>query len=190
MVPERKKEVINVCLDHFIEKGLSETSTRSLSSALQLQNAGLYYYFESKDEAVILCAEEAAIRLENELISSAIRDIKEPDVMMRRLQVKADEMAPTMRFLVSVCVSERYKESMKPVLDRLAERYDMYADKIAISLNCEKEEIEPYVYMAITAVANYMIFAEDALVKPQMKIVKSEIRKLCECPKTQERQMA
>lgn len=62
MVPDRKKEVINVCLDHFIEKGLSETSTRSLSSALQLQNAGLYYYFENKDEAIILCAEEAAIR--------------------------------------------------------------------------------------------------------------------------------
>lgn len=36
MEPDRKKEVINVCLDHFIEKGLSETSTRSLSSALKI----------------------------------------------------------------------------------------------------------------------------------------------------------
>ena len=58
MEPDRKKEVINVCLDHFIEKGLSETSTRSLSGALKLQNAGLYYYFSSKDEAVILCAKK------------------------------------------------------------------------------------------------------------------------------------
>ena len=121
MVPDRKKEVINVCLDHFIEKGLSETSTRSLSSALQLQNAGLYYYFENKDQAVILCAEEAALRLENALIPSAIKNINNPDVMMKQLQLNADEMAPTMRFLVSVCVSERYRESMKPVLDKLAE---------------------------------------------------------------------
>lgn len=58
MENDRKKEVINVCLDHFIANGL-EISTRSLSEALKLQNTGLYYYFESKDEAVILCAEEA-----------------------------------------------------------------------------------------------------------------------------------
>lgn len=63
MEPDRKKEVINVCLDHFIEKGLSETSTRSLSGALKLQNAGLYYYFSSQEEAVILCAEEAVLPL-------------------------------------------------------------------------------------------------------------------------------
>lgn len=55
---DRKKEFINVYLDHFIANGL-EISTRSLSEALILQNAGLYYYFESKDEAVIMCAEEA-----------------------------------------------------------------------------------------------------------------------------------
>ena len=47
METDRKKEVINICLDLFIEKGLTATSTRDLSSALKLQNAGLYYYFES-----------------------------------------------------------------------------------------------------------------------------------------------
>lgn len=97
--------------------------------------------------------------------------------MMRHLQEEADIMAPTMRFLVSVCVSKRYKDSMKPVLDRLAERYSLYVDKAAQALNCDRDDIEPYVYMAITAVANYMIFAEDALVKPQLTIVKEIIRK-------------
>ena len=89
MENDRKKEVINICLDHFISHGL-ETSTRSLSKALKLQNAGLYYYFESKDEAVVLCAEEAALRLENALIVSAMKDIKNPDLMMKRLQSRAD----------------------------------------------------------------------------------------------------
>ena len=182
MESDRKKEVINVCLDHFIANGLSGTSTRSLSSALKLQNAGLYYYFASKDEAVILCAEEAAIRLENALIGPAISDIAEPDVMMKRLQSRADEMAPTMRFLVSVCVSSQYKNDMKPALDRLAERYEHYAEHVAKKLNCTKEDIEPYVYMTITAVANYMIFSEDSFVAPQMKIVKDAIKRLAHAP--------
>ena len=178
MVPDRKKEVVQICLDHFIEKGLSETSTRSLSNALQLQNAGLYYYFGSKDEAVILCAEEAALRLETILIPSAINAIHQPDEMMQQLQAKAQEMAPTMRFFVSVCVSERYKDRIKPVLNRLTERYNIYAEKVAASLNCEKAEIEPYVYLTVTAMVNYMIFAEEPMVKPQLNIVKDALRRL------------
>lgn len=180
MEVDRKKEVINVCLDHFIEKGLTETSTRSLSSALKLQSGGLYYYFSNKDEAVILCAEEAAIRLENALITPALKDIGNPDLMMKRLQSRTDEMAPTMRFLVSVCTSKRYKESVRPILDRLADRYEHYAEQIAKILNCSLEEIEPYVFMTITAVANYMIFAEDGIIAPQMKMVKSAISKIIE----------
>ena len=175
---ERKKEVINICLDHFIANGLTDTSTRSLSNALKLQNAGLYYYFQSKDEAVLLCAEEAAHRLENALITPAMKELTKPDVMMHHLQQHADQMAPTMRFLVSVCTNTRYMKDVKPVLDRLAERYDYYAGKIAELLKCSKEEIEPYVYMIITAVADYMIFAEDAFIAPQMKVAKAAIQNL------------
>lgn len=177
MESDRKKEVINICLDHFISNGL-ETSTRSLSKALKLQNAGLYYYFDSKDEAVVLCAEEAALRLENTLIAPAMKDIRNPELMMKRLQSRANEMAPTMRFLVSVCVSETYKDKMKPALDRLSSRYDQYSKKIAQALGCELEDVKPFVYMGITAVTNYMIFGEDDIVYPQIQIIKNQIRKL------------
>lgn len=34
--------------------------------------------------------------------------------------------------------------------------------------------------MTITAVANYMIFAEDGIIAPQMKMVKSAISKIIE----------
>ncbi len=175
MEQERKKEVVNICLNHFIQKGLSETSTRSLSSALKLQNAGLYYYFKTKDEAVLLCAEEAALRLENALIVPAIKEIMNPDLMFKRLKAMADKMAPTMKFLVSVCSDNKYKDGMKPILDRLTERYDYYAGVVAQKLKCEKLDIEPYVYITITAVSNYMVFCEDEFIVPQMKLVKNAI---------------
>ena len=178
MGTDRKKEVINVCLDHFIENGLAEASTRSLSSALKLQNAGLYYYFESKDETVILCVEEAVMRLENSLIYPALKDIIAPDIMIKRLRSRADEMAPTMRFFVSVCASMRYKDEMKPLLDRLSDRCATYVVKVADALNCDRDEIAPYVYMTITAVANYMIFAEETLIQSQLEIVKDKIKNL------------
>lgn len=177
MESDRKKEVINICLDHFILNGL-ETSTRSLSKALKLQNAGLYYYFESKDEAIIACAEAATLRLETNLISPALKDIRDPERMMRRLKSRADEMAPTMRFLVSVCVSETYREKMKPVLDRLSKRYEDYSEKFAKTLGCAPQEISPYVYMAVASFTNYMIFKEDDIVYPQMNIIKQKLAEL------------
>lgn len=178
METNRRKEVINICLDHFIEKGLSEVSTRSLSGALKLQNAGLYYYFANKDEVVISCADEAAMRLEHTLISRAIKDLENPEKMINDLKSKAYEMAPTMKFLVAVCASKRYEKEMKPVLDRLANRYKEYTELVAKKLNCDKKEIEPYVYMTITAVSNYMIFAKDGFVAPQIELVKDAIIRL------------
>lgn len=64
---DRKEEILTTCLNQFVEKGLYRTTSRDLSGALKLQNSGLYYYFKSKDEAVIACAEEASFLLEDGL---------------------------------------------------------------------------------------------------------------------------
>ncbi len=175
---ERKKEVIDICLKLFVENGLFETSTRDLSRALNLQNAGLYYYFPSKDDAVLQCAEEAAIRIERALIEPTIRDLSDPDGMMKQLQTRADEMAPMMRFLAAANGSKRYHDALKPVTERMAGRYHYYVDRIAKELHCDRDEIEPYVYMTIAAVMNYMIFGELAFAMPQIRVVKDEVRKL------------
>ncbi len=177
---DRKKEVIDICLDHFVQKGLSETSTRSLSAALKLQNAGLYYYFSSKDEAVIACAEEAAVRIENKLIDAAILSLDTPDEMMLHLQKMSEELAPLMKFFVSVCVSSRYQETIRPTIGRLAERYECYAKKFAQKLGCTPEVAAPYVYMGITAISGYMIFGELGYIMPQLELLKKAVTKLCE----------
>ncbi len=172
---DRRKEIINICLDHFIEKGLYETSTRSLSSAMQLQNAGVYYYFKSKDEAVVACAEAAAFRLENELIIPAINEMSEPDVMMRHLKEKARTMSPTMQFLSQVCSTSKYRGLMDGTLKKLSARYTKYVRMCAEQYHCREKEIEPYVYICITAFVNYMIFNEESYIDPQLKLVEDYI---------------
>ncbi len=83
MEPARKQEVINVCLETFMKNGLAHTSTRELSAALELNNGGVFYYFKTKDEIVIACAEEAALRIENDLIGVALKDIENPEKLVR-----------------------------------------------------------------------------------------------------------
>lgn len=173
---DRKEEVLNLCLDTFIQNGLSETTVRDLSAALKLQSGGIYYWFKDKDEAVVACAEEAAIRLETYLIFPALYDIGDPEKLMDKLHQRADEMRPTMKFFASVCALSKYEERMQPVLDRLAERYEMYAKRFAEELRCGVEEVAPYVYFAITTVTDYMIFGEAKYISPQIELIKNALK--------------
>lgn len=178
METNRRKEVINTCLSTFVSKGLADTSSRDLSKALELQSGGLYYYFDSKDEAVLACAEEAAVRLEDRLITPAFKDLSDPDRLIKNLKDRADEMAPTMKFLAQVCSTSKYRPKMEPALSRLCKRYEHYAEKFADKLHCDVNEALPFVYVGITAVSNYMIFGEQDYIVPQMALIKNEINKL------------
>ena len=108
------------------------------------------------------------------------KDISDIKSMMDRLGAMADKMSPTMRFLVSVCVSKEYGEKVKPALSRLASRYPYYTKKIAAVLDCTPAEVEPFVHLSILALNNYMIFAERALFNPQIEAAKKELLRLVE----------
>lgn len=88
-------------------------SERDLSKALKLQNAGLYYYFQSKDDAVIACAEEASFLLEDGLIVPALSDIYDPEILVKNLFTRADSLALMMRFLAQVCSANELNPSSK-----------------------------------------------------------------------------
>lgn len=177
-IVERKKEIINDCLELLVEKGLLGTSTRDLSKAMKLQSGGMYYYFSSKDDLIIACAEEATQRMEKELIYPAMNEVFSPQLMMDNLQARALSMAPTMKFFVSVCTDKRYEDKVKPLLERLGDRYNTYSNQFARIMNCDSKLISPYVYLLITSISNYMIFEEISFVAPQIKAVQIKIERI------------
>lgn len=177
---KKRRELLSLCLDCLIEKGLTAVTTKELCSAAQLQNGGIYYYFTSKDEIVLACAEEAINRIEQAALDVVFEDLNDIRHMMEHLGSMADKMSPTMRFLVSVCVSQEYREKVKPSLVRLAARYPYYTRRIARLLDCDESEVEPFVHLSILAINNYMIFAERALFDPQIEAAKDGLLALAE----------
>ena len=177
---EKRQELVGVCLDCFVEKGLTLATTKNLCKAAKLQNGGIYYYFSTKEEIVLACAEEAISRIEKAAFAIVLEDISDIKSMMDHLGELADKMSPTMRFLVSVCVSREYGEKVKFALSRLASRYPYYTEKIAAVLDCTPAEVEPFVHLSILALNNYMIFAERALFTPQIEAAKRELLRLAE----------
>ena len=169
---ERKKEIVDICLDCFIKNGIN-ASTRTLSSAINMQSGGVYYYFKSKTELITSCAEKAIERIENRAFGFALKNISDIEKMLDSLGDIANELSPTMRFLVSVCVSEEYGDLIKPELSRLAKRYVDYTKRIAELLEVSEDTVRPYVHLCILALNNYMIFSERALFDPQIEAAKS-----------------
>ncbi len=172
IMSDRKKEVVDTLLRTFISQGLSETSVRDLSASLNLQCGGLYTYFAGKDQAVIACAEEAALRVEENLVGLALKDLDHPEQMIRHLFERSKEMQPLMRFLVSVCALPKYEQAMKPALARLSERYRHYVIQTAERLHRDPEEIAPYVYITINTMLSYMLFGSEDFTAPQMVMIR------------------
>lgn len=175
---ERQKELISIFLDCFIEKGLTVTSTKDLCKAGNLKNGGIYYYFETKEQIVLACAEEAIQRIEKSAFGMVLEDLEDVANMMDHLASLADQLSPTMRFLVSICVSQEYGDKAKPYLVQLANRYPYYTNQIAEVLGCTKKEVEPFVHLSILALNNYMIFQERALFLPQIEAAKNGLLRL------------
>ncbi len=170
-IADRKKEVIDLCLSKLVTKGLAEITVRELSASLQLKKAGIYWYFKDKDEVIVLCAKEAVNRLETNLILPALQELHNPNAMLKRLYDRAAEMAPTMRYFAQVCATPKYQEKMDPILSSLSERCKFYAAEFADKLGFETEKFEPYFYMCITAVSNYMIFNSESSLNPPMELI-------------------
>jgi len=51
--PKRQKEIIDAAAAVFAAKGFHGASTRDIAERLGIQQAGVYYYFKSKEEALV-----------------------------------------------------------------------------------------------------------------------------------------
>ncbi len=175
---DKKKEIVNTCLQTFVDNGLIEISMRDLGEACGMEAANFYYYFKSRDEVVVACAEEAKERIEWDLFGAALHDIDNPELLAQNLRKRADMMRPLMNFFVSVCTSRRYKEPMRPALRRLSERYKHYIEQIAEKLCCEPEVIAPHVYTVVNTMLSYMIFGQTNFNAPQLDITYNALKEL------------
>lgn len=172
---DRRQEIVDTLLKQFISKGLYETTARDLGDALKMQKGGLYYHFRSKDDMVVICAEEAGRRLEDGLILPSFDCVENPELMMEQIKERSDEYAPMMRFFTQVCSSKRYYERMKPALNRMQEHHERYAEKVAERLNCSVTMIAPYLYLSVIATSDYMLFGQDRYCEQSLEVMKKAI---------------
>ena len=173
---DRKQEVIDVCLKTFMANGLTHTSTKDLCDALGLNSGGVFWYFKSKDDIVIACAEEAKKRIEIDLIGNALKNIEDPALLEQELYARATDMRELMQFFVTVCALPKYRDRIEPILTDLSVRYKHYNEEFAEKLHSKPEDVAPYVYIVINTLLSYMLFGyEKGFYAPQIPLVKKAL---------------
>lgn len=172
----RRKEIVDVCLKKFIEKGLYETTSRDLTDALNMSPSALYYHFKNKDDVVVQCAEAAAIRVEETLLLPGLGLADGEKELEEQSKENFAEMQAVSRFFTQVCTANKYREQMKPALRRLREREASYCETVAQNMGCTKEELAPWFFAIIAASQSYMIFGAEAYSSSPLEFIKPASR--------------
>ncbi len=172
---ERKQEIINTCLETFIKHGLIDISMRDLGEKLDMDATAIYYYFKGRDELVVACAEEATVRIENELFDTAYSYIENSQELAKAMDEKATTMRPLMQFFISVCTSKKYCDKLKDLRYRQGDRYRFHISRIAKKLGCAYDDIAPWVYIVANTMFSYMIFDPDNFSAPQLRMVRDAL---------------
>jgi AcrR family transcriptional regulator len=68
---DRTQEIYLLAAQLFVEKGVESTSLSDIANALNITKAGLYYYFESKQELVYRIVELGLDNVKNEVLDPA-----------------------------------------------------------------------------------------------------------------------
>ena len=76
---DRTQEIYLLAAQLFVEKGVESTSLSDIANSLNITKAGLYYYFESKQELVYRIVELGLDNVKNEVLDPArkIEDAEE-----------------------------------------------------------------------------------------------------------------
>ncbi len=79
---DRAQEIYLLAAQLFVEKGVESTSLSDIANALNITKAGLYYYFESKQELVYRIVELGLDNVKNEVLDPA-REIEDAEERLK-----------------------------------------------------------------------------------------------------------
>jgi len=102
--------------------------------------------------------------------------LKKDDIDLSPVKELAKQLSPMMRFFTQVCSTDKYEEQMRPILKGLGKRYESHVGDAVKATSLDEEKVRPLVYTGLTAIANYMVYQEEAYIDPFLKLIESELK--------------
>src|SRR6186713_1041231 len=131
-MPTRRAEICRTAAQIFRERGYDATSVSDIARALGITKAGLYHYFESKEELLFEITAYGLDRVRDEVIAPA-RGLRDPEERLRQLVIRHARIATHGRGAVAQLVDEVRAlppASRKQIEERMRAYFDLVRDTL------------------------------------------------------------
>ena len=129
---DRAQEIYLTAAQMFVERGVESTSLTDIGNALNITKAGLYYYFESKQELLYRIVELGLDNVQKEVLNPA-REIKDAEERLKFIIYNHARLAAEGNHAVIIVSHEMNSLSFaqrESVLSRRREYFDFVRDTL------------------------------------------------------------
>ena len=129
---DRAQEIYLLAAQLFVERGVGATSLSDIANALNITKAGLYYYFDSKQDLLYRIVELGLDNVKDEVLDPA-RDIKDPEERLRFIILNHARLAAEGNHAVIIVSHEMNSLSFiqrEAVLQRRREYFEFVSDTL------------------------------------------------------------
>ncbi len=129
---DRAQEIYLLAAQLFVEKGVESTSLSDIANALNITKAGLYYYFESKQELVYRIVELGLDNVKNEVLDPA-REIEDAEERLKFIVFNHARLAAEGNHAVIIVSHEMNSLSFtqrEAIVKRRREYFDFVRDTL------------------------------------------------------------
>jgi len=129
---DRAQEIYLLAAQMFVEKGVESTSLSDIANALNITKAGLYYYFESKQELVYRIVELGLDNVKNAVLDPA-REIEDAEERLKFIVFNHARLAAEGNHAVIIVSHEMNSLSFtqrEAILKRRREYFDFVRDTL------------------------------------------------------------
>jgi len=174
----QKEEMLGKCFDYFVENGLEGVTMRKLCDQTGIAVSSAYYWFGNKDNMLIQATEWGLKQVSEKLFSFVYKYIDNLECIILTFPEYVMKHKEQVRFIYQLATSKKYGGDMRPIANRLINVYDNYCSKIADDFGCDSKELQPFVYLFISAVLDYVIWNDKEKIEIEIACIFKSINNL------------
>lgn len=166
-----KIEIMDKCFAYLVRKGLDKASIKNLCQETGISSGSIYYWFKDKDEVILETSEYGLNMIAERLYSYAYTHIQNIKEVINGFPYELMKYKNELRFIYQVTMSNQYGDKMRLAADKLNLIYDAFSIKLAEKLNCTYEQCQPFVYLFISTVLDYIVWDDQRKIEKELNAI-------------------
>lgn len=168
-----KNEVLDKIFSFLVRSGLENISIRDLCRGTGIVQGSLYYWFSDKTSIICEATEYGLKKVTDEIFAYVFDNIDDLPTFFSECIGRISKYRNALRFIYQMAASPVYGTKIRSDGKYFKNMYDSYAVRLAEIMGCELEKLRPLVYLFISAICDYAIWADEQNTQTELDFIYS-----------------